>query len=103
MTDEQKVYIMLEMLLVVIWVAYRVGLHASRDEANKFDFSEAFLGEDGKTSMFKISYFVAIVLSSWTLVALVVTFNLTEWFYMAYVGSFVLGAVGGKFAGRDQK
>ena len=93
---------MVVMLLVLMWIVYRIARHASMDKENKFDFAEAFLDTNGKSSMARICVFAALVVSTWTLIALVVTDALSEWFYTAYLGAFVLNGIGSKFAEKKE-
>jgi hypothetical protein len=85
------------LLGVLLLIIYRISLHATRDNDNDFDFAQAFLDTNGKTSMARICIFGAFVISSWAMVAMVVSDELTEWFLTGYLGSFVLNGVGSKF------
>jgi hypothetical protein len=96
-------YIMGGLLFLLLAVAWRISARASRNPDNKFDLSESFIDDNGKTSMARISVFVALVVSTWVLVALVVTNRLTEWFYTAYIGAFVINGIGSKFADKGKE
>ena len=93
-----KLDLMGAMVVLLILVAYRISYKASKNPNNKFDFGEAFTDSTGKTSMGRLSVFVALVVSTWALVALVVTDGLTEWYLTGYLGAFVLNGIGSKFA-----
>ena len=93
-----KVDIMGMMLVLLFLVAYRISRKASQDPNNKFSFGEAFTDATGKTSMGRLAVFVALVVSTWALIALVMTDELTEWFLSAYLGAFVINGVGSKLA-----
>jgi hypothetical protein len=81
------------LVLLAGFISYR----ASHSPKSKFDFSEAFLDESGKTSLSRICTFVALAVSTWAMVALVQMDKLTEWFYVAYLGAFVVNGVAHKF------
>jgi hypothetical protein len=98
-----ETYIMGGLLFLLLIIAWRISARASRNPDNKFDLSESFTGDNGKTSMSRISVFVALVVSTWVLIVLVVTNHLTEWFYTAYVGAFVLNGIGSKFADKGKE
>ena len=93
-----KVEIMGFMLGLLCLVAYRISYKASKNPDNKFNLGEAFTDATGKTSMGRLALFVALVVSTWALIALVMTDELTEWFLTAYLGAFVLNGVGSKMA-----
>jgi hypothetical protein len=98
MSDSDKFALMAVMLLMLLLIVYRIARHANNDPDNKFSFSEAFLDVNGKTSMREVCVFVALVVSTWGFVAMVVTEGLTEFYFGTYIGAFVLNAIGGKFA-----
>ena len=64
---------------------------------SRFDFGEAFIDADGKTSMARICVFVALSVSTWGFVVLVQTGKLSEWYFTAYMGAFVLNGLGSKW------
>lgn len=97
-----KVDIMGLMLVLLFLVAARISQKASKNPANKFDLSEAFTDLNGKTSMGRLAVFVALVVSTWALIALVMTGDLTEWFLSAYLGAFVVNGVASKFADKPK-
>lgn len=69
---------------------------ASHNKESKFDFAQAFLDSRGKTSMGRICTFVALVVSTWAVVALVQMDKLTDTFYAIYIGAFVANGVAHK-------
>jgi hypothetical protein len=92
-----KLDLMAGLLGVLLLIVYRITLHATRDAGNDFNFSQAFLDTNGKTSMARICLFGAFIISSWAMVAMVVSDELSEWFLTGYLGAFVINGVGSKF------
>lgn len=84
-------------ILIALCVLAAVLAWKATHGDGKFDFAQAFLGADGKTSMARICTFTALAVSTWALVALVQTDKLTEWFYTAYLGAFVLNGTVNKW------
>ena len=98
-----KVDILSLVLLGVMVLFYFVSRGATRCSSNPFDLGEAFIDATGKTSMGRVALFVALVVSSWGFIVLVVTERLTEWFFVAYLGAFVLNGVGSKLADKGKQ
>lgn len=84
-------------LILLVVLAGTLAFKATHNTKSKFDFGEAFLDDSGKTSMSRICTFVALAVSTWAMVALVQMDKLTEWFYVAYLGAFVVNGVAHKF------
>jgi len=85
-------------LVALFGVLYYLSVKATKNPNNPFNLGESFIDENGKTSMGRVCIFGAFVVSSWAIVAMVVTDQLTEWMVTAYLGSFVLNGVGSQFA-----
>lgn len=83
--------------LILLCVLAAILAYKATHSDSKFDFAQAFLDADGKTSMARICTFTALSVSTWALVALVQTDKLTEWFYTAYLGAFVLNGTVNKW------
>lgn len=64
-----------------------------------FNFADAFAGENGKTSMSKVSMWIGILTSSWIMVALTVRDKMTESLLGVYIFALVLGKVGTETVG----
>ena len=90
------------LLLLLIVILAAVARNATKCHVNPFNLGQAFTDANGKNSMARLSVFVALVLSSWALVVLVVTESLTEWFFAAYLGAFVINGVGSKLADKGK-
>ena len=82
-------------LLVVL--AGIIAWKATHSERSDFNFTEAFLDQNGKTSHARIAYFVALTCSTWAFVYLTIGDKLTEWFMTIYIGAWVFGALGSKW------
>src|ERR1019366_6885394 len=93
-----KLELMGVLLCLLVSLLYLMSHRASKNPANPFNLGEAFVDATGKTSMARLSVFVALIISSWAFVALVVTESLTESFFTAYLAGFVLNGIGSKFA-----
>ena len=98
-----KIDIFSIVLVGVMVLFYFVSRGATRCSSNPFNLGEAFVDANGKTSMSRVALFVALVISSWGFIVLVVTEHLTEWFFVAYLGAFVLNGVGSKLADKGKK
>lgn len=84
-------------LLMGLVVLAGVLAWKATQSASKFDFAEAFLDADGKTSMGRICVFVALAVSTWGMVVLVQTDKLTDSYFTIYIGAFVVNGLGSKF------
>lgn len=87
----------LGIVLILLCILAAIMAHKATHSDSKFDFAQAFLDADGKTSMARICTFTALAVSTWALVALVQTDKLTEWFYTTYLGAFVLNGTVNKW------
>lgn len=84
-------------LILLCILAAILAYRSSKDETSKFNFAEAFLDANGKTSMARVCTFVALSVSTWALVAMVQMDKLTEWFYTAYLTAFVINGTASKW------
>jgi len=78
-------------------LAFMLAYRASRDQASKFDFAQAFIDADGKTSLWRIGVFVALASSTWSFVYLVLNDKISEWYFTTYMGIWVLGGANSKW------
>jgi hypothetical protein len=67
-------------------IIYR--LHTS--ENSKFFFDHLLTDDEDKASTSKIATLVALVVSTWAFIHLTLTNALTEWFFIGYIGAWVL-------------
>ena len=96
--------VVLDMALISLVVLGAVmAFKATRAQTSKFRFDDAFLDENGKTSMGRVAVFVALAASTWGFVALVQEGKLTEWYMTAYIGAFVVNGIGSKAVGLLKK
>lgn len=84
-------------VLIMLCILAAMLAYKATHSDSKFDFAQAFLDADGKTSMARICTFTALAVSTWALVALVQTDKLTEWFFTIYIGAFVLNGTASKW------
>jgi hypothetical protein len=91
------------MLLLLIVVLASIARNATKSHESPFNLGQAFVDADGKTSMARLSVFIALVISSWAFVVLVVTESLSETFFAAYIGAFVLNGIGSKLADKGKQ
>lgn len=88
-------------LILLCILAGIMAWKATHNDKSVFNFSEAFIDADGKTSMGRIGAFTALASSTWALVYLVMNDRLTEWFYAGYMAAWVVQ--GGVFKWLDRK
>ena len=91
-------------LLLILWTLYRV--HTSKK--NTVDFTDLFIDpKTGKIGGSEARVNLAFLLSSWVLVFLAMKDLLSEWFFLAYTGTFVadraLARIGQLGVSNDQK
>lgn len=67
--------------LVVLLILYK--WQANKD--NRFDLTDALLGDDGRVSLFKIGQATALVVSTWAFAVLVHQGKLTEFYFSVYM------------------
>lgn len=78
---------MMVLMLIVILVGLIWNLNKSD---GTFDLNDLFVDVDGKASTSRISTVVALILSSWGFVHLTLNDKLTEWYFMGFMGIWVL-------------
>ena len=93
-----KVDILAAILGVLLFFVYVLSRSATRNKESRFNFGDAFLDDNGKTSMTHVLMFGAFIISSWAILAMTLGSELTEWALGAYLGAFVVNSVGRKFA-----
>jgi hypothetical protein len=80
--------ILLGVLFITTLALGYVIHHLNSCKNSKFVFEDLFLKED-KADPEKLILLGAFVASTWALIYLTAQDKLTEWFYTAYIGSFV--------------
>lgn len=83
---------------VLIVGTIAIFLRLSRG-GSRFNFADAFAGENGVTSMAKLTAWVGSLTSSWIMVALTIAGKMTENYILTYLGILVLGKVGTEAVG----
>jgi hypothetical protein len=86
------------MMMAFIFVIYVLN------KSNKADFQfEDLLVEPktGKASVSKLAQIIALVTSTWAFIALTLDSKLTEWFYVSYMGVWVLNRGMTQYFGKD--
>ena len=84
-------------LALLCILAFILAWKATHDEGSRFDFAQAFIDPDGKTSIGRIGIFVALSCSTWAFVYLVLNDKITEWYYTGYMAAWVAQGVGSKW------
>lgn len=84
-------------LMYVILAAFVVGIIVSlwlinNDEESPYSFTDLIV-ENGKLSEQKLSRMGAWIVSTWGFVYLVSTNNLSEWYFVGYMGTWVASAI----------
>ena len=100
-----KLDLMAILLIFLILCAAWIAEKASKNPNNKFDFSEMFVGDGGKNSMTNFGKFVALVVSSWSVIAIIVTEQsdaLIEFVVGAYLSAWVADSIANHFANRGK-
>lgn len=89
-TDPSIVALVLMTILViaVVWSWHR-------NPNMPIDLSQVLVDSvTGKISVEKVAFMTALAISTWGFVTLILRNAMTEWFFTAYVGVFVLGRFG---------
>lgn len=87
-------------LIALCILAISLAWKATRNRGSKFDFAQAFLSDDGKTSMARIGQFVALSVSTWAFVYMTSQGKLTEWFFNGYMLVWAATGISNKFIDR---
>jgi cation transport ATPase len=84
-----------DILLILFMLIFVVlALHFHKDNSS-FDLRHAYCDtKTGKFSIAKVGQVVALIMSSWAFAKLVETDKLSEWFFTAYMGIWVLAYLG---------
>lgn len=61
----------------------------SKSEGTKFDFADAFAGENGKTSMSKVFAFLGGLTAIWMMVSMTITKDMTENYFLYFLAAVV--------------
>lgn len=96
-TEFQK-YALIGLLLVFLILMVYIFYRATVNNRSKFDFFDSFLDINGKTSFFAIAQGVALMVTSLGFIYLIIVDKMTEWYFLDFVGAWVVNSVGGKFA-----
>ncbi len=78
-------------------LAFMLAYRSSHDKSSDFDFAQAFIDADGKTSLWRIGVFVALATSTWSFVYLVLNDKMSEWYFTGYMAIWVLGGANSKW------
>ncbi len=84
-------------LILLAILAALLAWRSSKDRASAFNFEEAFLDANGKTSIGRIAAFVALACSTWAFVFLVLNDKITEWYFAGYMGAWVVNGISSKY------
>ena len=80
-------------LLIVFIIGSIVSLwNIHTNPKYPFKLTDLFV-EDNKLSERKVARFGAFVISSWTFIYLSLTQQLTEWYFLGYMGAWVANAI----------
>lgn len=84
------------LVIAAIWILWR----AQSAEHNPVDFATMLVDQkDGSTSLRKVGELVALLTTTWIILYMAVKGDLTETFYVAYLGVWVSRTVLGVLAG----
>ena len=92
-TEVLVMWLFLAVLLVGMFLLMRAW---DRDENNDIVISD-LICIDGKISETKLARFGAFVISSWAFVFLIITEQMTEWFFFGYMAAWVSNAIFSKY------
>ena len=85
------------MLFALIIVLGTVVYKLHKSEKSKFFFDNLFLDSDGSASSSKLALLIALIVSSWGFIHLTLSKMLTEWYFIGYIGAWVLNRGINKF------
>src|ERR1019366_1187989 len=88
--------VMMIVLTIAIVIASIVFYYGSKSSETKFNFLEAFVNAEGKTSFPRIAQAVALVISSWGFIHITVNKDMTEYYFTIYMTAWVLNSMGNK-------
>lgn len=76
------------MIVMVVWSWHR-------DKSTDFDLRQVLVDSvTGKMAVEKVGYMVALAISTWGFVTLILRNGMSEWYFTAYIGAFVLARFG---------
>jgi len=93
----------LSLVFLVLALAW-IGERATMNESNKFNFAEMFIGTGGKNSMTNFGKFIALIISSWAVIAVIVTEQsdaLIEFVFASFLAAWVTDSIANHFANRN--
>lgn len=79
-------YIIELSIAVIILLVFIMLYRWQTNTSNKFDLTDALVGEDGKFSIFRAGQTTALIISSWAFIILVQQGKLTEFYFYGYMG-----------------
>lgn len=82
---------------LAVIAAVVIGWRATHNKDTRFDFEELFLDELGRTSLYKLGQFIALVFSTWGFVYLTLEYKLSEWYFTAYMLAWAGANVANKY------
>ncbi len=71
-------------LLSIACVTILIKWH--NNPANRFDLTDALMGDDNKVSLYKIGQATALIVSTWAFIIMVQKDKLTEYYFYGYMG-----------------
>lgn len=77
-------------LALLFLLAFILAWKATHQNDSSFNFESVFLDADGKTSLGRVSAFIALIVSTWAFVYLTLNDRLTEWFFAGYMAAWVI-------------
>lgn len=92
-TEVLIMWLFLAVLLVGIYLMLRAW---DQDKTNNIVISD-LVCIDGRISESKLARFGAFIISSWAFVFLIITEQMTEWFFMGYMAAWVSNAIFSKY------
>lgn len=96
--DPTRVEVLIMWIFLAMLVFGVIGILRAwdRDTTNKVVLSD-LVCIDGKISESKLARFGAFVISSWAFVFLIITEEMTEWFFFGYMAAWVSNAIFSKY------
>jgi hypothetical protein len=84
-------------VLFLIFILLFVLIKINGSKSSKFFYDDLFLDNEGKASTSKLANLLALILSSWAFVYITIKGNLSETFFTAYMGIWVLNRAISKY------
>lgn len=84
-------------LVLLLWLMWRMGRNVSKDPDFKFRFEDMFLDHTiKKASLGHVSFAIVMIILSWGFVYLVMMGSITEWYLLCYGGLGTAAYLGSK-------